>query len=1171
MPAVATLTLIRAGMTEKEVKLWAGQYPLRHTALALTLADLGLPHRTADGYVHAQTTVDAILSRHSAPGTRMTTSAAIIERCLDLCRLAEHPEAQIALEEQQILAQDPLADSDLEAFRQRLLRLRAQVRPFAKPRPSQLTRVGFNRLDIETRRVHLYDADARRFCPDHYSAYLTLGFDGEDATSHEGSMRCAGQCPLVTTAIDWLIEWLTNAKLPKDFLQLAHNLAVPPWQLALDRLDAVLQQQAKVIAKEQRDTLGWRVGISHRLWDIEPVWLTTDRKGATRLKKATLKELRQNPTLCQTPADARAAELLRPDAHHPTALWSMPEPERMVSKVIQALVGHPYVFAMGSDEPLTVREVAFQLTLQPHLAGGRWRVELDGELLTPAQALDRQQGARAECLVMRKGAEVQVTPLTAAQLGVLQALAVDDDVPADAFEPLLQRLPQLSHLMPVQVPTGLRGRQVPASVRPVLQVDALPDGSLTLWPKVRPLPGGALHPPGSGQAEVYMQCDGERLWTRRDLDAEVQAVGLVWTLLGIEREDVPTEMLQLVGDDALDMVGQLAVHEAEVEVQWARRKRVVTTKGENLRVQVADRPDWFGISGGLEVEGTQVDLSAVLEAVRQRRGYVQVTGELWLRLSDTLRTRLEKAADAVVQTRDGLALSPLQADALGDLVTAEMGQKWRNSLAKIRHAGETQHALPLGLNAELRPYQLEGFHWLARLAEWSTGAVLADDMGLGKTLQALALLLHRQALGPALVVAPTSVEFNWLREAQNFAPELKISAWRHGDRKQATTLAAGDVLVISYDLLVRDAARLNAVKWATLVCDEAQAVKNSTTQRWKAVTKLEADFRVGLTGTPVENHIGELWAVFTAMVPGLLGPWALFLERFGTAIERDGSAPARKALGRILRPFLLRRMKTAVAKDLPPRTEIRVDIEPSDAERQLYEQVRLASLKEIQDQEAPPNQRRFQVLAAITRLRQVACHARLFDPASQVPSAKLERLLELLAELRSEGHRALVFSQFVQHLTLVRERLEAASVAYRYLDGSTPEQARRREVDAFQRGEGDVFLISLKAGGTGLNLTAADYVLHLDPWWNPAVEDQATDRAHRIGQDKPVTVYRLVTRGTIEERILELHDKKRDLVASLLDGTADAGKLSTEELLGMLGEAAGESPLARLKVAQRKR
>ena len=275
-----------------------------------------------------------------------------------------------------------------------------------------------------------------------------------------------------------------------------------------------------------------------------------------------------------------------------------------------------------------------------------------------------------------------------------------------------------------------------------------------------------------------------------------------------------------------------------------------------------------------------------------------------------------------------------------------------------------------------------------------------------------------------------------------------------------------------------------------------------------------------------------------------------------TAIERDAVPAARAALGRILRPFLLRRLHSEVATELPPRSEIRVDIEPSAAERQLYEQVRLASLQEIEAETAgPAQQQRFRVLAAITRLRQLACHPRLFDDASPLPSAKLDYAIDLLVHLRAEGHRALVFSQFVRHLGLVRERLDAAGVAYRYLDGSTPERKRRAEVDAFQAGDGDVFLISLKAGGTGLNLTGADYVIHLDPWWNPAVEDQATDRAHRIGQTRPVTVYRLVAQGTLEEAILELHARKRDLVAGLLGGTGEAAAISTEELLALLNEA----------------
>jgi SNF2 family DNA or RNA helicase len=441
------------------------------------------------------------------------------------------------------------------------------------------------------------------------------------------------------------------------------------------------------------------------------------------------------------------------------------------------------------------------------------------------------------------------------------------------------------------------------------------------------------------------------------------------------------------------------------------------------------------------------------------------------------------------------------------------------------------------------------------MAHWGVGACLADDMGLGKTLQALAVLLERAARGPALVVAPTSVCFNWVRETGRFCPGLRPVLFREGDR--AATLSAlgpGDLLVCSYGLLVRHAEELKGRRFATLVLDEAQAVKNPATRRARAARDLDAEWKLALTGTPVENHLGELWSLFRILTPGLLGSWEQFRERFANPIERTRDAGRRAALARVVRPFVLRRLKSEVARDLPARTELRREVRLSTAERRLYDEARLAALAAIggAGASAEGGDRRFVVLAALTRLRQLACHPRLLDPESKLPSAKLSELLELVGELRENGHRALVFSQFTSHLALVREALEARGISYLYLDGQTPEAERVRRVDRFQRGEKELFLISLKAGGTGLNLTAADYVIHLDPWWNPAVEDQATDRAHRIGQSRPVTVYRLVSKGTIEESILALHGEKRDLVAGVLDGAAGTAGLSTEELLELL-------------------
>jgi SNF2 family DNA or RNA helicase len=411
------------------------------------------------------------------------------------------------------------------------------------------------------------------------------------------------------------------------------------------------------------------------------------------------------------------------------------------------------------------------------------------------------------------------------------------------------------------------------------------------------------------------------------------------------------------------------------------------------------------------------------------------------------------------------------------------------------------------------------------------------------------------------VVAPTSVGPNWAAEAARFTPALRPLLYRGPGRERLlATAGPGDLLICSHDVVARDAldaGALSSVAFATLVLDEAQALKNASTRRARAAAGLQAGFRVGLTGTPVENHLGELWSILRIVTPGLLGSAESFQSRFLLPIERDGDVRRRAALARLIRPFMLRRTKLQVAPELPERIDIVRPVELSPAERALYEAARLLAVEAISSLDQKRD-RRFDVLAQLTRLRRLACHPRLVDPTSAVPSSKLAAFLELLGELREEGHRALVFSQFTSHLSLVREALERRKIAYLYLDGQTPATQRPRLVEAFQRGDADLFLISLKAGGTGLNLTAADTVIHLDPWWNPAVEDQASDRAHRIGQTRAVTVARLICRNTIEEAVVALHADKRELADSLLEGADVAGRMSAEQLTSLV--LAGDEP-----------
>jgi superfamily II DNA or RNA helicase len=815
------------------------------------------------------------------------------------------------------------------------------------------------------------------------------------------------------------------------------------------------------------------------------------------------------------------------------------------------------------DAPMRVREVTLGLAFSEKGPGLMVQPAIEGVPVSPAELLPPPSGADAPLPWLLFEPGLPRLTLVSIPSGAREVLTTLREygtwLPERVRPALLHNLTGLESVWPVSLPESLEARSVPSEPGFLLRIRPVGEEGLEGELFVRPLPEAPAQRPGEGPPRLRGLRHGERVVAHRDLEAERADAVALRERLGVLATDTASHFLLEGADAALDFLERLEpLTGPGLRVEWEDQQPWRVSQAPDargLRVEVLLRRDWFGIQGGLEADGERVELSALLEAMRHRRRFVRLGKGRWLKLTESLRERLTSLADLAHPTREGLEVSKAVAPVLEAL--AEAGGEvlappdWRRLATRIRKAQTQRVALPAGLRAELRDYQREGFQWMARLAEWGGGGCLADDMGLGKTLQTLALLLHRAKEGPALVVAPTSVCFNWEREAARFTPPLRVKSYREADRERALQeLKAGDVLLISYGLLVHDAERLGKVSFATLVVDEAQAAKNPDTARAKALRGLQAEARMALTGTTVENRLSELWSLFRIVFPGLLGSRDAFRKRFAEPIERERDPSARAALSRVLRPFLLRRTKAEVARELPPRIETTVPVVLSEGERRLYEQLRLATLARMGNQ-AEEGQR-FELLAALTRLRQLACHPRLGDPDSALPSSKLERLAERVEELRAEGGRALVFSQFVQLLGLAREVLEARGFSLKYLDGQTPPSERQARVEAFQRGEGDVFLISLKAGGTGLNLTAADHVIHLDPWWNPAVEDQATGRAHRIGQTRPVTVSRLVSQGTIEEAIIALHAEKRELASSLLSEADGAAALTPEQLLALL-------------------
>ena len=600
----------------------------------------------------------------------------------------------------------------------------------------------------------------------------------------------------------------------------------------------------------------------------------------------------------------------------------------------------------------------------------------------------------------------------------------------------------------------------------------------------------------------------------------------------------------------------------------------------------AERSDWFSLELGIEIEGKRVNLvPALLELLSDCAdmsnldALLRMTGRFRVvpvgenrylpvppeRLRSVLQVLLElyrgeETANGTLSfpgSRAGtVAKLDVALDGAANLLWGGDTDVCKRGRALNKGARPSGSPSTSGLQATLRPYQQEGVDWLQHLIECDVGGVLADDMGLGKTLQTIAHLSAEKASGrmvePSLVLMPTSLIGNWQRELKKFAPHLKVLVL-HGTKRDArrSELPGADVVLTTYPLLLRDLEHFRERVFHLLILDEAQAIKNPRSQINKAVSALSARHRLCLSGTPVENNLEELWSLFEFLMPGFLGSAERFRTGFRTPIERDGNAQKLETLRTAVAPFILRRMKETVARDLPPKTELVRPVELAGDQRELYESIRAAAHSEVRTaikKKGIPGSA-IAILDALMKLRQVCCDPRLVTVPSArnvQSSAKFQLFFELLTTQLEQGRRVLVFSQFTRMLALLSQGLKERNIAHVDLTGSTLD--RQKVVDEFEAGKADVFLISLKAGGTGLNLTSADTVIHYDPWWNAAAQSQATDRAYRIGQKRPVFVYNLIVAGSVEERMLRLQQKKQQLANTLLGSGGVPSRLTESDL-----------------------
>ncbi|MEB3292366.1 MAG: DEAD/DEAH box helicase [Synechococcales bacterium] len=938
-----------------------------------------------------------------------------------------------------------------------------------------------------------------------------------------------------------------------------------PWELCLNALSNL---QKKVVAEASGShtataRLVWFLTLQGNSYVLQPKEQKLNAQGHwSKGRSVALKRLKESVEEFNylTPQDHQICSYLRLEYEYSGYYGGLSY--CLDQKALIALIGHPLVF--WEDLPDVRVEIVKgePELLVKKIKGDRIILQLSPNITSETEIVFTKETPT----------RVRVIEITTEHHRIAEILGKKQlEVPESAQERVLNAIAAISSLVTVHsdIGGGMENvEEVPSDPKP--HVHLLPaDPGLKVAILSRPFnQGGSYYQPGSGGETVIAEINGKRLQTTRNLKKEKQLAKAFLNACSTLQEWESENNEWWIDDPecCLELLLELQNLGDQIVLEWPEGEKIRVrhhVDPGDFRISIKRHRDWFEASGGLQLDDeTLLDMQVLFTLLDQSSGrFVKISNGEFIALTDALRKQLDEFQCFSEKYGKGVRFHSSAAltleETLAGFDNVKTDKYWKELIQKFQAGESLQPQLPSTLQADLRDYQQEGFAWLSKLSAWGVGACLADDMGLGKTLQALALILTRATEGPSLVIAPTSVCMNWISEANRFTPTLNPIQFRSGDRQKILKNPQPfDLIICSYGFLQQEevANMLANIQWQTIVLDEAQSIKNFATKRSQAAMKLQAGFKIITTGTPIENHLGELWNLFRFINPGLLGSLESFNERFAIPIERSQDKAARHRLKRLIQPFILRRTKNQVLAELPSRTEILLQVELSHEEKAFYEALRREAIVKLSESELDASSKRLQMLAEIMRLRQACCNPRLVKPNIKIESSKLGLFGEVLEELLENKHKALVFSQFVDHLTMIREYLDKKKISYQYLDGNTTAHDRQKRVKAFQAGEGDVFLISLKAGGTGLNLTAADYVIHMDPWWNPAVEDQASDRAHRIGQKRPVTIYRLVAQGTIEEKIVALHQDKRDLANSLLEGTEMSGKISTEELIRLIQE-----------------
>jgi len=925
------------------------------------------------------------------------------------------------------------------------------------------------------------------------------------------------------------------------------------WEIVLEQLSDLTASNTDIAATQERVQR-----LVYAIYDkeddevrvLQQKWLRSEQWGTPT--RVSLRSFLDHSVAC---ADEKDQAIARACAHWDSYYYDMGIP---LTACLPFLAGTDKLLLYNdrTGKYQTVQVIGEKPFLQ---------IERQGNAFTIKSNLPDEHNISTMMYVWHKNESISVYQLSKQEVSIFAKLLGIRTFPLEAEAPLKAFLESAKGTIEVHSPlveggSTLEKRQ--AQTIPTIRIEP-EDDLFNTSVYLSPFEGSRLHLlPGKGDAVVFDEENGKRYQVERNLQEETKMLEPLEMFFtqgrssgGWLSEDIS---LGLSLEGVLALLAFLQECPVRYFVEWPQGEKVkvhTSKQSPDNIVQLRQKQNWFEVEGSLQMEDEHIlAMSELLRLLRfgsVGKRFVRLDNGEFLALSESLAKQLHKLEQIAQIDKTKARITRYQAGSLADIIRSSDGiihtNRQVSSLAKqISEAATMRVDLPHGLKAQLRDYQQIGYEWLSRLAAWGAGGCLADDMGLGKTVQAIAFLLQRAELGASLVVAPASVVLNWQSEIMRFAPALRVSIFNDAENRQSVLDSLGkfDVLLCTYGLLAREIELLSKKEWNVVCLDEAHTIKNRSTKMSAAAMALQSKARLLLTGTPIQNHLGELWNLMEFLNPGLLGSFETFRTQFILPIEQEQDTEKRTALRRVIQPFILRRTKADVLSELPEKEDIIRRITLTDSERMEYEALRIHAQKELESEDKVT----VSLLSNITRLREAACSLSLVDKSITAVSSKLEDMRQLVQQIVDGGNSVLVFSQFTSFLSQAKQVLDEDKIDYFYLDGSTPIVQRQKMVEAFQHGEKAVFLISLKAGGLGLNLTNANYIIHLDPWWNPAIEQQATDRAYRIGQHRSVTVYHLIAADTIEEKILRLHQTKRDLSDSLLEGTDTSHTLTIDDL-----------------------